>query len=235
MATFDVKVWATQDVIDEHGNTPQEVAREYINQAITLSEHDGSVSIGNTYPNPPYECRDWTDANACTGDSSGEYAGTPCSDKIFQYDGLGEWWRKYAQCHLDPPNRDCDMLLSNYPSFAGVTLNNRWAVVEGANYLDTLDPNNAEAYLKGDDGNAAQTVLHELAHALIDLSNEHNLGNTDTHNSELYRSPMCPPGPGDKNWEGENDCQNDYSDAPDENWKEFWSECCEMQMENIFG
>lgn len=237
MASFDVEVWQTKETYDNHGTKALDVAEVYIQEAFDKMSHTVTVTKNYTYPDPPYECYDWNDPSACTGDTDCETVADPCNGYLVCYDSLVEWWKRERNCNLSGDPGDCALLISNADGPSGRASTDH-ATMQGAPDLVNLDPDNHTYWGYGDDHGAASVALHELGHCLMDGDGyaEHNVGMSLLRClscSTYYRTPFMPPSKNDTYWKGNNECGTDY-DEPDSGYNALmYTTCAENKFEHI--
>lgn len=180
MATFDVTVYETQNLASQVDGQAKERAKTYIEGAFSYTSHSVNVTVSSTIPNAPQERVPQSFS-----------ASDPCyPQSTLSYEDLGLWWKDYVQCVLVDDVMDCDLLLTGYDGGNGVCWNDRYAVAEGGPNIAEL-PSSFELYDCSRPFDDMQTALHELGHALLSGSfDEHNVGDTYEHGSDVARTPM---------------------------------------------
>jgi hypothetical protein len=217
MATFDVTVYETAALANEVGGQAKTRAKTYIEGAFSHSEHSVNVTASSTNPDAPTE--------QCQTSFS---ASDPCyPTTTVSYDYLSDWWRDYVQCVLSDDVMDADLLLTAHDGGLGRTVDNRYAVSEGGPDIANL-PSDYTQYGcdSGEEFDDMQTALHELAHALLNESDEHDLGYAYDHSGTRARTPMARAGE-------YNACDN-YVYKHDGCHEMRFSECCESKMTHTY-
>jgi hypothetical protein len=165
MATYEVRFWTTEELHLYGDGDPEQAIKDFMDK--TLQEIDGngvSVKQGDKHPNPPHESlgadHHWP-----------EDAPHPCDGTTTTFSDLLDWWDDWHACKANYDAKDCNMIVTNYDSTAGVfgggcTGASPRAVAEG----HRVGKLNSEAYsARGCEVRYSQmyaTVLHELGHAI---------------------------------------------------------------------
>lgn len=143
---------------------------------------------------------------------------------------MGDWWRDYVQCVLFNELRDCDLLLTNYDSYAGVSWNDRYSVGEGgfsiAKSPSSWDPNGCDnRYLR------MSTALHEFGHAIMSKSEsfEHSTGDVLNVNEDMSKTAMLY----NEHIGSDNQCGNKI-EQDDSCHAMYYSECTESHMTRTY-
>lgn len=217
MATFDVTVYETAELANQVSGQAKNRAKTYIEGAFSYSSHSVNVTLSSTNPNAPIEqCQTSFTAN------------DPCyPTSTVSYSYLSNWWRDYVQCVLADDIMDADLLLTAKDGGLGRTVDDRYAVAEGGPDVASL-PSSYEQYGCDSGGpfDDMQQVLHELAHALLNTSDEHDLGYAYDHGGSRARSPMARG--------GESNACGNYVYKHDGCHEMRFSECCESKMTHTY-
>lgn len=220
MATYEVSVYVTWDLYNhcdsEYGDgyRAQSRAKTYLEGAFSYSSDSINVQTPTERINTPTEkVLDSFDAQPpCTNISEGTY------------NNLGQWWEdRFSYCDDISPSYDVDLLLTSYDSEGGICINDQYACAEGGQHVADL-PSSHYLYGCTRPYNSMQTALHEVAHGLLNHSNEHEMGYTYDHSGTKAKTPMATTGQ-------DNVCSN-YVDQDDGCWEMRYSDCCESYMQH---
>ena len=167
----------TQELYNNEGNEPINRAEEHIRDALgDDSEHSVTLHVqrdrGESAPTQTVGTSFTTDDKACGRPSKGDY----------YYDTLGEWWADYTACHCQ--GDDACVLITNAVysddsnNTVGECYNNYACVCELGPFLANLSEGET-GQGSGNKYSAANTVLHEIGHAIIGgFVNEHKVYNS---------------------------------------------------------
>lgn len=107
------------------------------------------------------------------------------------YDDLAEWWKRYYDQCIGSGTYDAVLLISDYSGGGGRTINNKYATIGVGQELLSIPKFSNSEYEIGSAYWGPWVVLHELGHALLDESWEHNAGDTFYDGGDYYRSPFA--------------------------------------------
>lgn len=221
MTLFQIRVYGTQKLWNDHGRTPVDRASTWVNAAMDNTPHSADVTGVIDYQ-----------IDAPTEIENGRfYAPDPCVGGADQaWDHLSNWWHEYVGCNFG--RSDCDLLITNYDSQAGRCVNNVSAVAEGGCNLPNLTYVTSDVNGSGKAYNSMQTALHEVGHAFLyggaDGFDEHKVGNEFFENNEQYRSPFHNNIAARNN--GNNECGYNLVEVTENNWHLGFSDCFDNKM-----
>ena len=203
--TFTIDVFQSQDLSDHHDTNSGDPdlaldrMKEYIPKAFDNAigtNHSANVTDRGIVAIP--------DGKQNKGDAP-RYTGDPCGGSYpVYYETIMDWWEEYYYCNfvIDSSTNeaeDCALLVTN-GNGGGLCHDNYYSIAYRGDELDQL-PSDYSSLGKNSGFNQMQTQLHEIAHALLDLtaSEEHNSGNTydrGYYYERWFRTPIGHGGSG---------------------------------------
>jgi len=193
----------------------------YLDKAINkYSEHSADIRAGTDIGAPQEVIYDPLESD------------THCANTVieYQYDDLGQWFYDgITDCGY--PDGDINLLITNRNTDQGIMYDDRAGAAGGGPAVDDLNSFNLHGC--GDSYRAMWVIMHEVGHALMNLSeaNEHDAGYTydqgDGH--KAYTCFAADDLAGSDNYCGE---YVQYADEPcgDDDLAMGYSECTENHM-----
>lgn len=219
--SFEIAVYHTTKLAnycdETYGNSERarNRAKTFIEGAFGESNHTCNVLTPSTEINAPQE-----------EPKSSFNATYPCSDVPGTFSSLVGWFdAAFDNCSNLSTAADADLLLTNDPGEAGISVGNQFACSAGGPNIADL-PSSYKQFGCSQPYNSMQTALHELTHCLLDGSfDESKIGDVYEHFNGSAKTPMATP--------GEKNVCGTHVPSADSCWEMRWSNCCESKMENL--
>jgi hypothetical protein len=183
--SFDIKVYQTEELTNWCDSTgyewrAAERAETYIEGAFDRNRHDCNVVNAYETVDPP------------KGNAFANWSGNvPCSQYAVTYDDMGDWWRdRLDTCSDLSRYGDVDVLLFDNREQGGITIDDHDVVVNGGREVADADSTYQDYGCGTSPLRTMQDVLHEVAHALMQRVDEHELAEAYSHSEGISVTPM---------------------------------------------
>lgn len=205
---MSVSISTSAGLYTDHGSTPINRAKEYVDgafQEISPTGNTSKLANGLITPKERHNESFYVEEDSCHGQ--------PAS-----YDGMLAWWHDYEECNLPDAEDDSNILVLRDHSGGKAGKSGKYSVASGGNNLMDLPSSYIKYALESQYPGIASTILEEIGHNLqrVDISfHSERTGESEQVDRDWYVTPL---GEGAQGTQNECDEYVEYADGMKHTW-----------------